>query len=321
MKHNPFFPTTAIWLVCAALIWVAPPATGWAQNDVSGQEKTTNSQDAVSEAQQRLLDAIKQVGALDWIRARIRQKTNVGGRTLLATGRHLQGPDLKLRRELNVEFGSTSSSLLEVCDGETLYFQQRIDETPDVKQVLVRDVLKELETAGLADQRSRWLRELGLARLGEYLSGIEQSHTFDRLEQGTLEGRTVVVLHGRWRPELIVKFADDLPKAEDDSEAAEEEAKSPVLPPNIPDEVFVYLGAEDGVPYRVEFRKQTGGGKSTELVTIELVDVVIGEPIEDREFQYVVTSEPQNLTDQFITRIELERRDVKSGAESKSPAK
>lgn len=307
MKKNPIYRTVAALLSLTALLCLSAPWAGWAQDDATSGEKTTNEKVAVSDAQSQLVEAIKRLDELEWIQAGIRQTMNVGGRKFVATGRHLQGPGLRLRRELKVTIGKTSSSLLEVCDGDTLYMKQQIDEAIDLKQVTIKEVLEAIEQAGLTEeQRSGWLRELGLTGLAEYLRGIEQTHIFDRVEQGTWEGRAVLVFHGRWKPEIIEQYAEEVPSAAGEEEK-EEEDDSPLailLPEHIPDEVICYLGAENGIPYRLEFRKISVGGKTTELAVIELTNVVIGEPIDEQEFNYIAPSEAQDLTNQFLFRIE-----------------
>ena len=307
MKKNRTIRTLCGLIGLAVLLQHSFQLAVRAQSDATAVQATTKEKQPISEAEQKLAEAIKRVEKLEWIQAGIRQTMNVGGRKFLATGRHLQGPELRLRRELNVAIGKTSSSILEICDGETLFLKQQIDESIDLKEVAVNDVLEAIDDAKLTDQRSRWLRELGLTNLGDYLRGLEQTHRFDTVEQGTWEGNAVFILHGRWKPEAVETVAIK-PRRPDDAagETDEEDPKPVILPATVPDEVICYLGADNGVPYKVVFQKVAPRGKRIDLAIIELTDVVIGQPIDQREFDYIAPTESVNLTDQFITRIQVE---------------
>jgi len=63
---------------------------------------------------------LAELGRVDSISARLRQRTRVGGRVLIGTGRYLQqgrGVDQRFRFEMVLEADSERFELLELADG------------------------------------------------------------------------------------------------------------------------------------------------------------------------------------------------------------
>jgi hypothetical protein len=68
-----------------------------------------------------------------------------------------------------------------------------------------------------------------------------------------------------------------------------------LLPSQLPEQVWIYVGQDDLFPYRIEYRRRSGsqvrggaGGTSDvpPMVTVEFYEVRLNSPISQHEFDY-----------------------------------
>ncbi len=232
---------------------------------------------------------LAELGRVDSISARLRQRTRVGGRVLIGTGRYLQqgrGVDQRFRFEMVLEADSERFELLELADGLSLWQYQRQGEQPP-----------RLKRADIARVRSR-LDEFDLAAdavATPYLGGLQRSlaeirqwFRFTSAEAGTLEGLAVWQVEGRWSPDLLAAI---LPEQ---AEAARSPGGIPpaALPEGMPAAVSLVIGSGRLFPFRVEWRAAAGrrplapDAEAEPFSVLECYDVRINEPVDSSAFVY-----------------------------------
>jgi hypothetical protein len=125
--------------------------------------------------------------------------------------------------------------------------------------------------------------------LPKLLDGLQKSFRFSRVEAGKLETMPVWLAVGSWTPEALEPIAKELA----DQAAHEQPLNLKLLPPQLPEQVWLYLGQDDLFPYRIEYRRRRGsqsraGGaeEMVPVVTVEFYEVRLNAQINPHEFDY-----------------------------------
>ena len=101
----------------------------------------------------------------------------------------------------------------------------------------------------------------------------------------------VWIVFGTWRPEALAAISPELAKQATEGKPLDLKK----LPPQMPEEVLLYLGQDDLFPYRIEYRRRPmkqGKGASDvsreamPILTVELYEVRLNSPIDPRQFAY-----------------------------------
>src|SRR5579883_1616973 len=87
------------------------------------------------------------------------------------------------------------------------------------------------------------MTQMGLGGPETLLVGLRRAVRFDLKEEGELGGKKVWILHGTWRNRQGLAGPDGRPVPQNG-----------LLPPYIPSDVRLYLGKDDGWPYKLELR-------------------------------------------------------------------
>ena len=245
---------------------------------------------------------LAELGRMESISARVRQRTRVGDRVLVGTGRYLQqgrGEEQRFRLETVIEADTERFELLELSDGLSFWnYRKRGDEPP------------RLERVDIARVRSR-LDQLGVATDGvvaPYLGGLQRSlarvrrwFLFTTAVPGTLEGVPVWRVEGHWNPAMLAAILPEQAEA----------ITSPAgllpsqLPEGMPWSVELVIGSGRLVPFRVEWRAAAGGQQGEgdsdikPFSVLELYEVQINEPVDSAAFVY--RPSPEGLVDMTET--------------------
>ena len=207
-----------------------------------------------------------------------------------ATGRYIQGTNLKLRLEFTVKVGQTEGTLLEVCDGQILWTQQKTGERPRITRRDVRAILDAASQAGHVDD-NLLTAELGLGGLPALLASIERHMVLAEPRQETIDGQTVHVIEGTWNEEFVNRYrsSPDAPRQ---------------LPGHVPDRVLIYLDSEL-YPRRIVYRKNPGTvDYDLPLLTLDFKEFRLNPRIDDSLFRF----EPERgVFQEDITREYLDR--------------
>lgn len=213
-------------------------------------------------------------------------------RSVKMDGRYLQMSDHRLRFEVKLRVGGTVGSLVEVCDGEILWSRQDIGKEQQVTRRNVKQILEAAQKAGNIPENIL-AADLGLGGLPSLLATIEQSFDFDGLKDDTLRERPIVIIQGQWKAHMAANLRGQLPEGQ--------------FPPYVPDIVRVSLDRETQFPLRIMYLKKVPERDTLRpLLTLDFLDVKLGEPIDPKEFTFVVPErvQPVELTERYLQRIQ-----------------
>ncbi|MGO8688052.1 MAG: LolA family protein [Thermoguttaceae bacterium] len=256
---------------------------------------------AVLEAAVRSLESRRSVSA------KIHQQIQLFDKQLVGRGDYLElrgGPVPLIRLEMQVQIGDQVSSLLQVCDGQTLWSYTKLADKETLTRLDAVRATAALQQAAQRPDRNPAAVLPGLGGLSKSLRALDANFRFTTAERRQFRQAAVWRLQGGWQPAQLARL---LPK-----QAAAIAQGKPAdfrrLPQYLPDRVVLILGQEDLFPYRIEYRrtvdKKDGPSADDEgrlLVSIDLDDVRLNFPIDRTRFFYNPGSgEPADQTNAFL---------------------
>ena len=184
MKILPSFTRLLFVLILALVVlWPGPVSAGTNQSAQDQparlrsqpvKKKATATSTAALRPADELRATRKKLKALQPFRAKIKETIVIRGRTFQATGRYVQGADLKLNLSFEINAGRTKGSLIQVCDGQFLWTRHQIGKSITATKRDVKRVLKELaslsRTTGPVPQPGQFEADLGLGGLDALLA-------------------------------------------------------------------------------------------------------------------------------------------------------
>lgn len=250
MLKNRFIPALgiAVMIPLAVSAQGQPPATppaGAAKPPAAGpgQPAAAPASEPPTEFDKAVDEAAAKVGALKSVAADVTQSVDMLDQQFKVKGRYLRAPDHRIYLRLEVSgLADAGGTLLQVCDGKTLWDYSQILDGQSYRKIEVGQIFEKLKSPELDNElRSQIVSQLGFAGPEQLLIGLRKVVKFDLKEPGTLDNREVWVFHGEW------KSRDGLLPSGQQYPAALP------LPPFVPNDVKLYLGKADGWPYKVEF--------------------------------------------------------------------
>jgi hypothetical protein len=237
------------------------------------------------------------------ISARVRFHVDAFGYRPVGQGIYLQqglGVQRKVRWELKTSVGEQISLWQQICDGKYLWLLTEFSpEQRNLDRIDLRRVRQALEQASnTADRPLSFKDDLAIGGLPQVAESLRKSFHFTRAEAGQLDQLPVWIATGSWQPEVLKPIAKEL--AEQAANGKPLDLKK--LPPQMPEEVCVYLGQDDLFPYRIDYRRRRGGqgrggeGSADEMnsmVLVEFYEVLLKETINPRQFEY----DPQSYSE------------------------
>ena len=269
---------------------------------------------AASTPQQRLALAIWALQARRAVSAKIRHKIDLFDKQLIGSGNYLeqrQEPISLLKLELKIQLDSRTSSLVQVCDGRYLWTYRRLlgdGSLARLDAVRATEALQEAEKAGRGEVEML----PGLGGLPQLLRGLHASFDFISAEKSTLNSKSGQVavwrLQGRWKARQLARLLPRQKQAIEEGKAVD----LTKLPQHLPDHVVLFLGDEDGFPYRIEYRRGLRGESNRPnepmgraLVTMEWLDVVLDQPVDPRRFEYNPAGlQFEDKTEEFLKQLD-----------------
>ncbi|MCA9015593.1 MAG: hypothetical protein KDA77_09715 [Planctomycetaceae bacterium] len=282
----------------------SPPQTllAWATQDAdrketadSADESEKNLKKNPAQANALLQKAREKLLTYSSIRAQITEKVEIGPKPFVISGSYLQGKDLKLRLEFQVQSQKKNDkpvgTLLEICDGQVLWTEHNIKGTSRVTRRDVQAILKQAEL-NPKSQPNMLVAELGLGGLPGLLAAIQKNMQLDSVSERKINGKTLTVLNGTWKDEFLAQWKGGDPNA------------SVQLPAYIPDAVRIYLDPQTLFPRRIVYLKKS---KETleSMVTLNFTKVTLNAPIEATEFAYEPPDGvfPVDITNQYLKQL------------------
>jgi outer membrane lipoprotein-sorting protein len=258
LEEKPYIPTMPnirIFSVLAVMalvpLWVWAQATSPAPDagtpgaTPAGAVAATTPAEPPTAAEQALDDAAKKVAALKSISAVIFESVEMLKTKFSITGKYLKAPGNRTRLELIVDENlpdAEKSTMLQNCDGEWLWDYQKVLESRNYRKMKIGRILEKLNSPELDDAfREQALNQLGFAGPDILLIGLRKAVKFDQKEAEKLDGKPVWLLKGTWR-------------SRDGLLGPNQQALPPTapLPAYVPSLVKVWVGQEDGWPYKIE---------------------------------------------------------------------
>ena len=208
--------------------------------------------------------AIKKISEIKSISADIAQEVKMLNQDFKIQGRYLRAPGTRLRMDLSVvNLPDTQAKILQVCDGEILWEYQQVFEAKFCNKKNIKQILEKLNAPELdVETRERATVQLGLAGPEAMLMGLRKAIKFTHMEEGTLDGKPVIIAEGIWRDRTGLVGPDQ-----------QQVPLMGQLPPYIPSFAKLYLGKEDYWPYKLSL-----AGKPASLVKSPLEKGPDGKP-------------------------------------------
>ncbi|MFI4851499.1 MAG: outer membrane lipoprotein carrier protein LolA [Gimesia chilikensis] len=229
------------------------------------------------------------------IQADITETVQIGPKPFHIKGKYLQGKDLKLRLEFEVqsrkEDGKPVGTLLEICDGQVLWTEHNIKGNSRVTRRDVQAILKQAQM-NPNSQPNLLVAELGLGGLPGLLAAIQKNMQFESVAERTINGKTLTVLNGSWKEGFLAQFKGGDPNA------------PAQLPAYVPDGVRIYLDPDTLFPRRIVYLKKNQETMES-MVTLNFSKVTLNAPIAATQFAYEPPDGvfPVDITHQYLKQL------------------
>jgi hypothetical protein len=285
-------PIAALAAMALAGYWLLHPPAAPA-NDPRARFQIEDPQ-----AQRLLRQAIAALQHRPSIQAKVRQRAEAFGFSLVGSGTYLQGDPAQMlsRWEMQLESEGDVLSWLQVCDGQTLWTYQRGLESSRLTRVDVeavrsawQAVSRRPDAAGLAAPP--------LGGLAHWLDTLRRHFNFHYVDRDWLGNVPVAVLRGTWSPAALQRL---LPRQREHLQGGGIPDWDR-LPPQLPDRVDLYLGEDDLFPYRVVYWRGGDPGAAP-VAVVEFFEVRFNTSIEADRFAY--SPGQRNAVDETVPRIQ-----------------
>jgi hypothetical protein len=253
---------------------------------------------------QELLDgAVRSVESHRFISARVKQQGEMFGQPITGEGRYYElreGRIPSIRFELAAEVGTASTSLVQVCNGATLWTYRKIASEERWSKIDVMRAITALDQAALNTPPTAVSCSPGLGGLGRLVRGLNAEFEFTSVVAEQLRGLPVWRLTGGWRRAQVVKLLPDQKEAIEKGRLVDLTR----LPKHLPDSVVLFLGQDDCFPYRIDYFRGVPRASPQRLLGVEFFDLNFNGPIDSGQFLFTPGSqEISDRTDEFIRRI------------------
>lgn len=248
MPTNRIAPALAATALLPLLAWARAPASDPAPSPAN---PAPAAKPPPTEAEALLDAALEKVRGVRAIAARIHEDVKMLGLAYKVEGQYLKAPDHRIYLQLELTgLGDSPGTMLLVCDGATLWEYKKILDSADVRKRVLGPIFEKLDSPDCTPElRTQVLGQMGFAGPDALLAGLRKAIEFNQKDEDELDGTKVWILRGRWKDRESITGPD---------------AKAPLpptgpLPPYVPSLAAVWLGQENGWPYRVELYGQSPG--------------------------------------------------------------
>jgi outer membrane lipoprotein-sorting protein len=162
-------------------------------------------------------------------------------------GRYLKAPQQRVYFRLTLAgLPDTTGTTLQVCDGETLWDYQSILDQQVYHKLSIKPVMERLDSPDLDAKLKEQAKEgMGFAGPETLLAGLRRLFRFDQeKEEAKLGDKAVWIVRGKWKSRQGL------------GDRTRQVPAIGLLPPYIPGLAILYLGKDDGFPYKLILRGQ-----------------------------------------------------------------
>lgn len=220
----------------------APATAPAAATKPGGAMPAEPAQEPPTEAERLIDEAIKKVAGLKSVSADMVQTVDMLKQKFEIRGRYLKAPSSRIFLSLSVSgLPDSSGTIMQVCDGETLWDYQQIFESKSYRKLSIKPVFERLNSPDMDPKiRDQLVTQLGFSGPEALLVGLRKSVKFDIKEEDTLDGMPVWLLRGAWRNRSGLVGPDQRPLP-----------PTGPLPAYVPSVATLTIGKEDGWPYKL----------------------------------------------------------------------
>jgi outer membrane lipoprotein-sorting protein len=345
MQRLPRFTKAVLFVAVAfAALQLRNVAKGWQEpatkaTPADKAPQTAEAPDPNPDAVALVKAARERLSKWQSIRANVVQTVDIGGgdlgvRRFKASGRLLVGEFPKLRLEFELKVGNTVGNLLEVCDGQVLHVERRIEEAagkqPPMErsseeteardsekpaiEVTRRDVQRILRATNDAEgvAVSMHAADIGLGGLSSLLASLDRTMIFDSIREEEHAGQKFRVVQGIWNPTYLAELQAKLG------------GMAPQLAMFLPERVRIYFEAESLFPVRILYLKLASQERRTyrAMLSLEFHDVEFDVAIPADAFAYRPPGgqTEKDDTEEFIQLLKASMGQAPPPVEASAPA-
>jgi outer membrane lipoprotein-sorting protein len=217
-------------------------ATSPGQPISPGAQAADKPEEPPTEAELLIDAAIKKLAKLESVAADLLQEINMLNQKYTIKGRYLKAPNSHVYLKLTVSgLPDTSATSLQVCDGDTLWDYQVVLDSQNYRKLSIKPILERLNSPELNEKiKDQALTSMGLAGPETLLVGLRKTLKFGQKEEEEIDGKKMWRLRGTWRTRQGLVGPD-----------GRAVGAGGFLPPYIPMDGTLYLGKDDGWPYKL----------------------------------------------------------------------
>ena len=241
----------------------------------------------------KLFESAREKLANRMYRAKIVQKLSFPNRTLSAKGEILRGTKYRMRLEFEVQSGGTTGKLIQVCNGDKLWTERRVN---DVPRLTVQDVKEILSKVGPDPLRQNLvIAEMGLGGITSLLASLERTMNFEKPQSVVIDGEELFRVDGKWNAAFLAK-----------AKASTEALQG--MPDYIPDGARVYFDRDD-FPRRIQYlKKEAKHDVLKPIVTLDFLDVewLSEDEVKPSAFEYQPPERvfPEDVTKAYVDQLQ-----------------
>jgi outer membrane lipoprotein-sorting protein len=293
----------------------APPG-GFA---LPGAGAKADTKDAKPTPAEEAIDAaVAKLKACNSFSAELSQSVEMLAQKFEVKGTFLKSGKDRVYLKLTVSgLGDASATTLQACDGTTLWDYRQVLDSQTYYKFTIAPIFQKLDNPALdPTTREMLVGELGFAGPDVLLAGLRKKVAFNQKAEETLDGKKVWVLRGEWKDRAALTGPNQQPLP-----------PTMPLPPYMPANVGVWIGQDDGFPYKVEMYGNApsmlvGDGRrigpdnkplgpkpqSTKVepsrVVLRYLDVKVNPPLKPEQFAWQPPADAKGVQDQTKERLE-----------------
>jgi hypothetical protein len=258
MPAYRFIPALGVALMISMAAWAQLPAPAAPGAPAQGAIPAI-APAPPTPAETTIDEAVKKLKAVKLVSAELVQSVEMLGQSFKVKGQYLRAPGHRSKLMLTlVGLGDAKGRMQQICDGQTLWDFSQVLDSQSCRKFLVQPVLQRLESPDCdALLRDGMMSQLGFAGPDALLTGLRNACLFNQRDEGSFKAeggadKKIFILRGEWKDRAALTGPGQPPI-------------NPIgaLPPYVPSVVEVWIGQDDGWPYRVQLAGKPMVGPTT----------------------------------------------------------
>ena len=274
-------------------LWLMAQEPAGRPTSLTGTPATSTELPGAAAADQVLQAAITKLRDRPTAVADISLQADMLNEKFRVVGQYLKATDYRVLLRLTVEgLADAQATTQQICDGTTIYNLSIAYDEQRISSIRLAPLLKALENPDAdADFKEAVLTQFGFSGPEALLQGLRKAAEFDLgMKEDDYEGRPVYILRGQWKDRESL----GLPAGGPNAQGA---ARIGFLPPYVPSQVALWVGRDNGWPYKLVME-----GKVPSVLKEEPILDPTGRPIAKKPTAVRERPSRLTLTDNLIDR-------------------